>query len=91
MAKYKSKTLAVEAYQWDGTYDGKRDPKWITEAMKKPGDSVGAVRMFGSHVMKVVGDKGLHNAVPRDYLVRISETNIVPMKPELFELLFSAV
>lgn len=91
MAKYKSKTLAVEAYQWNGDYDGKRDPKWITEAMKKPGDEVGAVRMFGNHVMKVVGASGLLNATPRDYLVKLSDSNIIPMKPELFELMFTAV
>ena len=91
MARYKGKNVVVDAYQWVGDYDSKRDPKWITEAMKKTGDTTGAVRMFGTTIMKIVGEKSILNVLPNDYVVRLADGVLIPLSPVIFELLFTEV
>lgn len=90
MAKYKGKTVAVEAFQWNGGYDAKEDPRWFTAAMKKKGDELGAIRMFGDKLMKIVGPGKLFNVNKGDFVVKGTDEIIFSLTPEIFKQLFVA-
>jgi hypothetical protein len=88
MAKYQLKRGKVEAFRWTGGPDQDDDPEWIVRAIK--GGKVFVTNMSGQAVLAILTADGLVYAQQGDYIVRDTDCNIYPLKPDVFVATYEA-
>lgn len=90
MPKYKRRSIAVDAFQWTG-YDPKTNPKWFTDAQKKPSDQAGACRVISNDIVKVLTPTGIITAHKGDYIMRSDKGDLYPCSEKLFNFLHDEI
>lgn len=90
MAKYRKKSLVIDAFRWTGGDDQKEDPEWINDAIRSR-----LVRFVHkgtkSHQMIIQTLEGNHFANPGDYIIKGINGELYPCKPDIFEATYEAI
>lgn len=86
MAKYKRRSVTVEAFQWLG-YDEETALKWFVDAQKKTADQVGACRVISNDIVKILTAAGIVTAHKGDYILRTPSGEIYSCSEKLFNFL----
>jgi len=84
MAKYRKKPIVIDAFQWTGGPDQKEDPLWIIDAIKNKKvwfKNIGSP----SVKMKIETLEGVMTADVNDWIIKNTEGEIHPCKPNIFD------
>lgn len=88
MAKYRKKSIIVDAFLWTGDWTQKEDPEWIIEAIKQK--KVGFTST-PPRDMLIQTLEGTMRAKSGDYIIRGVKGEIYPCKPDIFEMTYEEV
>lgn len=86
MAKYKRRSVTIDAFQWRG-YDNEDLPKWFTTAEQKPKDEVGACLVCNNAIVRILTIDGILTAYKNDFIIRTDRGEIYPCPAPVFHLL----
>lgn len=91
MAKYRKKTVEIEAFKWTGDINQTEEPIWIVEAIQKGDVWCREDSKNGYTVMTIANNNSVMTANRGDYIIKGVKGEIYPCKPEIFEMTYEAV
>ena len=95
--KYRKKPVVIEAFRWTGGPDQTEDPTWAIDAMRKPREEVGAMRIekryseLRTRYVRIQTLEGPIWASPGDFIIQGVQGEPYPCKPDIFEATYEPV
>ena len=90
MAKYRKKSVEIEAFQFDGDMKYSNGeyyvPEWAVKAYKE-----GTLFYEGAGELYIKTLEGNHHASVNDYIIRGVSGELYPCKPDIFDKTYEAV
>ncbi len=83
MAKYRSKVVEIEAWQWDGKATSSDRPEWMR------GPEIRADH--NEQILRIATLEGVMTAQAGDWIIRGTEGELYPCKPSVFERKYEPV
>jgi hypothetical protein len=87
MAKYRSKVVEIEAYQWMPNAPPQTLPMWLVDHILTRPEAFNEAT--GELTIRTL--EGDMRAAPGDYIIRGMEGELYPCKPSIFEKKYEAV
>lgn len=85
MAKYKKLPAVIDAFKWTGDENQTEDPEWIIDAIEAGDVYIIYPQMFIGTL------EGVMAANVGDYIIKGTQGEIYPCKPDIFEATYEMV
>lgn len=94
--KYRKKPMVIEAFRWDGVNDDASYPQWMIHALRSGVATIWKLNFpMGSdshiRVIRIRRLEGIYEARPGDWIIRGSDGELYPCKPDIFEMMYEPV